>query len=123
VAGESQRRIQGCRLAVNPGVDRGRAIYLQPRRAPSPVRNARVVTRGIEDDDPELAAGHPDRVCASRRRFARQRGQILTRGEDDGLDPLSRARSASLTRAALPSPDLRLMNSTGRPGGSAGRQP
>jgi hypothetical protein len=37
--------------------------------------------------------------------------------------PFSRACSASLARAALPSPDLGLMNSTGRRGGSAGRQP
>lgn len=37
--------------------------------------------------------------------------------------PSARARSASLVRAAAPPPDLGLMNSTGRRGGSASRQP
>jgi len=70
-----------------------------------------------------VAAGHSERVGAGRHGLTGQRGQVLARIQDDGLDPASRARSASLARAALPSPDLGLMNSTGRPGGSAGRQP
>ena len=62
-----------------------------------------------------VASGHPERVGAGRHGFTGQRGQVLTRGEDDGFDPLARARSATPARAALPSPDLGLTNSTGRP--------
>ena len=51
-----------------------------------------------------------------------QRGQVLARIQGDGLDPRL-ARSVSLARAALPSPDLGLMNNTGRRGGSTGCQP
>jgi alpha-D-ribose 1-methylphosphonate 5-triphosphate synthase subunit PhnG len=52
-----------------------------------------------------------------------QRRQVLARSEDDNLDPLARARSATPALAAFPPPDLGLTSSTGRRGGSAGRQP
>ncbi len=70
-----------------------------------------------------VATGHAERIRAGRHGIAGQRGQVLARGEDDGLDPFARARSAIPARAALPSPDLGLMNNTGPRGGSAGRQP
>jgi len=35
-----------------------------------------------------VLVGHPERVCAGRHGFMGQRGQVLARGEDDGLDPL-----------------------------------
>jgi len=72
--------------------------------------------RGHDRQRP-VAARYPERVRVGRRGFTGQRGQVLARGEDDGFDPLLRARSASPARAALPSPDLGLMNNTGRSGG------
>ena len=52
-----------------------------------------------DDRQRPVATGHPERV--GRHGFTGQRGQVLARGEDDGLDLLSRARSASPARAAL----------------------
>ena len=40
------------------------------------------------DRQRSVAAGHAERVCACRHGFPGQRGQVLARGEDDGLDLL-----------------------------------
>ncbi len=83
-AGEPQRRFQFHRLTVNPGVDRCRGTYLQPRRTPCPARNARAVAWGVEDDDPELAAIQR-RPGAAGQRAVKRAGVV--RHEHDGGPP------------------------------------
>ena len=90
-AGEPQRRFQVHRLAVDPGVDRCRGIYLQPRRAPCPARKragCRLGRRGrrcragrcrAPGGCREPAGGQAHRGCSIRARWrddgARGRGR------------------------------------------------
>lgn len=53
-------------------------------RAPIPPMRSRHCGH---DRQRSVAAGHPERIRAGRHAFMSQRGQVLARGEDDGLDP------------------------------------
>jgi hypothetical protein len=107
-------------VPVHPHVER--EVVARPGRDTHKWNAVRSRHRGHDRERP-VATGHPERVRARRHGFTGQRGQVLARGEDDGLDLPSCAPSASPAHAALPSPGPGLTNSTGRRGGPAGRQP